>query len=160
MNIAITAAVLVISLVINFWTRQDEKNKYDDYEKYDVDPAWVIKHGTLVVLMILMTVYFLFFDPGDKTLNTLICVIFAFLIATMFADIFFDSNRYIFVKGNKLVISGQMLDRKQIKGYHLGGLFKGNEIVTFNSDKIKCYKSQLRMMGELSEKYHFQWKHI
>ncbi|MBQ6333653.1 MAG: hypothetical protein IJI46_01080 [Erysipelotrichaceae bacterium] len=160
MTYVLVIATLIFSLVLSIKLKRDEKDQYTDYERYDVDPNWVIKHVILVVLMLISGSYFLFFDKGDRMTDILICLVFAFLIATMITDIIYDTNRYIYVRGNKIVVSGQTIDRKEIKGYTLNKIFPRGELVTFNSQKYRIYKNQIRKLSELSEKLHFQWKQL
>ena len=160
MTYVMVIAALVFSLVVSIRLRKKEQDEYEGYEKYDADPNWVSKHIGLIALLLLLIVYFLFFDPGDRTVNILMCLVLTFFVATMITDILYDSNRYVYVKGNKIVFSSQTVDRKQIKGYRKNRFLPGGEVITFNSDRYKVYKQQMKVLEELSKKYKFQWKEL
>ena len=114
MTYVLVIVTLILSLYGTIRTKQKEKNEYAGYEKYDADPKWIIKHVLIIVLMLLMSIYFLFYDPGERTTNILICLIFAFFIAYMISDIIYDTNRYIYVKGNKLVSAVSFEDGQKV----------------------------------------------
>ena len=160
MTYVLVVAALVFSLAVSIRMKKKEQGEYEGYEKYDADPKWVLKHVVLIVLLLFLIVYFLFFDPGDRTVNILMSLVMSFFVATMITDILFDSNRYVYVKGNKIVFSSQTVDRRQIKGYRKNKILPGGEVVTFNSDRYKVYKQQMKVLEELSVKYKFPWKQL
>lgn len=140
--------------------KTDSEEDYADYEKYDSDPKWVLKHSVVIVLMVAVLILTAVTGDYDQTTNILTIIMAAFLIFILALDIKDPKNRYVYINRNKIVLGGELIDRKTIKGYSISGLFKNVDLVTYNGRKYRITKNQAKLLAELSKSHNFPWQKV
>lgn len=160
MSIVLALIACGVSFYFNYRIRKEEQEEYASYTKYDGDEKWVLKHAALIAVMAFLMVFYLLVDTGSRILGYLLAFIFAFMIGMVGSDLFCDAERYVYVKGNKIVAAMETLDRRQIKGYRKGKRFSRNKVVTFNNQEYSLSKGQMKALGKIAEDLRFSFKEI
>ncbi|MCR4633982.1 MAG: hypothetical protein K5648_07655 [Erysipelotrichaceae bacterium] len=156
----IVITCLALAAVFVLMGNKNSNEEFADYERYDSDPKWVAKHVTAIVLLGGVVLLNLFVESYDKMTNVLTLIMAIFLIFILALDIKDPRNRYIYINRNKIAVSGELIDRKTIKGYSISGIFKNADLVTYNGKKYRITKKQCKLLGELSKTYRFPWQKL
>ena len=160
MTYVIVIASLALAAVFVLMGNRNSEEEFADYERYDSDPGWVVKHVTAIVLLGAVVLLNLFVESYDKMTNILTLIMAIFLIFILALDIKDPRNRYIYINRNKIAFSGELLDRKTIKGYRISGIFKNADLVTYNGQRYRITKKQCKLMEELAKTYRFPWQKL
>ncbi len=160
MSYVIVIAVLGLAIGLALGLSKSSEEEYPDYEKIDADPKWNQKHLVAIVLLAFLMILNTVLESYDKLTMYLFLAASAFMIFVLVLDIRDPKNRYIYINRNKIVVNGEMIDRKTIKGYRISGIFKNAEIVTYNGNKYRINRAQKRKMDELAKSHHFPWQQV
>ena len=87
-------------------------------------------------------------------------VLAAFLVMILIMDIRDPKNRYIYTNRNKIVVGGELIDKKTVKGYSISGFMKNTDLVTYNGRKYRITKGQCNKLIELSKQQHFPFDKV
>ena len=157
MSYVIVIAVLGLAIGLALGLSKSNEEEYPDYEKFDADPKWNQKHLVAIVLLTFLMILNTVLESYDKLTMYLFLAASAFMIFVLVLDIRDPKNRYIYINRNKIVVNGEMIDRKTIKGYQISGIFKNTESVTYNGNKYRINRAQKRKMDELAKFHDFPW---
>ena len=156
--------IVIVSLglaaLFTLMGNKSSEEDYADYEKFDSDPKWVVKHCTAIILLIAILILTAVTGSYDQTTSILTIIMSAFLVFILALDIKDPKNRYVYINRNKIILGGEMIDRKTIKGYRISGLFKNADLVTYNGKKYRITKNQARLLGQLSKSHGFPWQKL
>ena len=143
-----------------FLTGKKDESEYEGYEKFDADPKWNLKHLiAIALLMVTMAISVAFDDPNRPT-AMITNVLAAFLVMILIMNIRDPKNRYIYTNRNKIVVGGELIDKKTVKGYSISGFMKNRDLVTYNGRKYRITKGQCNKLIELSKQQHFPFDKV
>lgn len=156
----IVIAALGLAAAFTLMGNKNNEEDYADYEKFDSDPKWVVKHATAIILLIAVLILTAVTGSYDQTTSILTIIMSAFLIFILALDIKDPKNRYVYINRNKIILDGDMIDRKTIKGYSISGVFKNVDLVTYNGRKYRITKNQAKLLAQLSKTHGFPWQKV
>ena len=83
----IVIAALGLAAAFTLMGNKNNEEDYADYEKFDSDPKWVVKHATAIILLIAVLILTAVTGSYDQTTSILTIIMSAFLIFILALDI-------------------------------------------------------------------------